>query len=347
MKILRVLALICFIIGCTKKTEQPPVVVTGTVTEITPTSAIINGNTYSTDYSIWCEGICWSNINSRPYLNDWPNTVQTENWSRADLTTNNFSLKLTDLTPGTTYYAWAWVQNTIGTGFGDFVSFSTTGSIKGDIRFNSNLVYRTITDSEGNIYKAVQIGTQTWMAENLKTTKYNDGTPIPNVTDRWVWDSISSPGYCWYLNDESYKNTFGALYNWYTVISGKLCPNGWHIPENDEWMQLKYYLGIDNDVSAGQLMETDTIHWVATPPPGTNSSGFTALPGGWINELGIHFGGLGYTGMFWSRYPYPDDLNPDYIVKVVVGWNCNEGICLNSGGGSLGNVGYSVRCIKD
>src|SRR5664279_2133742 len=85
-----------------------------------------------------------------------------------------------------------------------------------------------VTDIDGNVYTTVTIGTQVWMVENLKTTKYNDGTSIPNITDGAAWESLTTPGYCFYNNEAANKTTYGALYNWYTVNSSKLAPTGWH-----------------------------------------------------------------------------------------------------------------------
>jgi len=101
----------------------------------------------------------------------------------------------------------------------------------------------TVTDIDGNVYKVVRIGGQTWMVENVKTTKFNDGEPIPNVTGSSEWCSLVTPGYCWYNNNASNRNTLGGLYNWYAVSTGKLAPMGWHIPSEDEWRILISYLG--------------------------------------------------------------------------------------------------------
>ena len=109
----------------------------------------------------------------------------------------------------------------------------------------------SITDKDGNVYTSVTIGTQVWMKENLKTTKYNDGTAIPLVTDGAAWESLTTPGYCWYNNDAAtYKATYGALYNRYTANSGKLCPAGWHVPADSEWTTLTDYL-INNGYGYG------------------------------------------------------------------------------------------------
>ena len=110
----------------------------------------------------------------------------------------------------------------------------------------SNIVTATpnVVDIDGNVYHTVTIGTQVWMVENLKTTRYNDGTAIPLVTDGTAWAALTTPGYCWYNNDSAtYKNTYGALYNWYAVNTGKLAPTGWHVPTDSEWTVLTTYLG--------------------------------------------------------------------------------------------------------
>ncbi|MFZ4572381.1 MAG: fibrobacter succinogenes major paralogous domain-containing protein [Bacteroidales bacterium] len=113
----------------------------------------------------------------------------------------------------------------------------------------------TTTDVDGNLYHSVTIGTQVWMDENLKTTKYNDGSSIPLVTDSIAWINMTTPGYCWYHNNAAaYKNTYGALYNWYAVNTGKLAPTGWHVPTDAEWTILVAYLG-------GELLAGGRIAW--------------------------------------------------------------------------------------
>jgi uncharacterized protein (TIGR02145 family) len=137
----------------------------------------------------------------------------------------------------------------------------------------------TAKDVDGNVYNTVTIGAQVWMAENLRTTKYNDGTSIPLVTDSTKWSDLSTPAHCWYNNDKaSYKATYGALYNWYTVATDNLCPTGWHVPTTAEWQILKDYLG--SSVDGGKLKESGTTHWKSPNKGATNESGFTALPGG-------------------------------------------------------------------
>jgi len=136
-----------------------------------------------------------------------------------------------------------------------------------------------VKDADGNIYHTVTIGTQVWMAEDLKTTRYNDGTPIPYVTDTVEWGSLHSGAYCWANNDESNKTVYGALYNWYTTNTGKLCPTGWHVSSNNDWETLINYCG-GWEIAGGKLKEAGTAHWDAPNVGATNEFGFTALPAG-------------------------------------------------------------------
>lgn len=153
-----------------------------------------------------------------------------------------------------------------------------------------------LSDVDGNYYKTVKIGNQSWMAENLRTTKYNDGTPILKVIPNSAWESITSGAYCWYNNDEdAHREPYGALYNWYAVSSGKVCPEGWYVPSNEEWNALEAFLG-GNNVAGNKLKERGTSHWPAPNTGATNSSGFTALPCGYRSWAGEF--------RFFDRYCY-------------------------------------------
>ncbi|MBA7528679.1 hypothetical protein ES705_20867 [subsurface metagenome] len=193
-----------------------------------------------------------------------------------------------------------------------------------------------VTDYDGNYYNIVEIGSQVWMAENLKTTKYNDGTAIPLVTDPTTWINLTTPGYCWYDNNEAnYKNTYGALYNWYTVNIGKLCPTGWHVPTDAEWSTLIDYLGGES-VAGGKLKETGTIHWNSPNTGATNETGFKALPGGLRS---VAFYDIGYYGRWWSATE--QDAASAWI-RVLANGN---GIVFSSNNGK--SAGFSVRCLRD
>ena len=151
-------------------------------------------------------------------------------------------------------------------------------------------------DADGNSYGTVTIGNQTWMAENLKTTKYKDGTAIPNVTVDAAWAALTSGAYCYYKNNvgTDYGATYGALYNWYAVNTGNLCPTGWHVPTTAEWTTLTDYLG-GLSVAGGKLKETGTTHWLTPNTGATNAFGFTALAGGMRYDN---------NGSFWDLYEY-------------------------------------------
>jgi len=218
--------------------------------------------------------------------------------------------------------------------------FLTTSSCKKSS--STTPATNTITDVDGNVYHYVVIGTQTWMGENLKTTKYNDGTSIPLVSDYSAWNLLTTPGYCWYNNDVSNKNTYGALYNWYAVNTGKLAPSGWHVPTDAEWTTLTIYLGGET-VAGGQMKSTGTIElgtglWYRPNTDATNKSGFTAVPAGYRDYLGT-FNRIGMTGEWWSSseddtgYAWSRYLEYDYsdVTRGATGKN----------------RGFSVRCVRN
>ena len=161
-----------------------------------------------------------------------------------------------------------------------------------------------VEDIDGNVYRTIIIGTQVWLAENLKTTHFNDGTPIPFVEDQLAWYELGAPGACLYKNDESAnRNTYGALYNWYTVDTGLLCPAGWHVPSDEDWTILINYLG-GEEVAGGMMKEEGVAHWISPNTGATNSSGFTALPAGYRGRE--VFSPAGNT-LFWSSTSVNDE----------------------------------------
>jgi uncharacterized protein (TIGR02145 family) len=157
----------------------------------------------------------------------------------------------------------------------------------------------TVADVDGNAYGVILIGTQYWTQQNLKTTHFNDHSAIPLVADAATWGGLTTPAYGYYNFDEADNGpTYGALYNWYAVNSGKLCPAGWHVPSSDEWQTLFTYEGGMN-VAAGPLKSTGTTLWESPNTAATNVSGFTALPGGGIDGDGSS-GHITQFGKFWS-----------------------------------------------
>jgi uncharacterized protein (TIGR02145 family) len=190
----------------------------------------------------------------------------------------------------------------------------------------------------GYNYKTVKIGSQWWFAENLQTTQYNNGTSISNITDWWAWRMLTTDAYCWYNNNETtYRNLYGALYNWYAVKTGKLCPSGWHVPSNEEWTILSDYLG-DGNVAGGKMKERGTIHWASPNEGATNESGFSGLPGG-NRYYGGGFESVGETGSWWSLQYYYTEL-ADY-------WSLVYSSPSLSRSPDHKGQGFSVRCIKE
>ena len=192
-----------------------------------------------------------------------------------------------------------------------------------------------ITDIEGNNYPTVKIGTQVWMAENLKTTKYNDGTAIQNVTDNSAWSALTSGAYCWFNNDINNKSNYGALYNWFAVNTGKLCPKGWHVPTEAEWTTLITLLG-GWDVAGGKMKSV--TGWLYANTGTTNESGFSGLPGGNRNDNGS-FLNLGYWGSWW----YSGEVTPTMAWSLVLDSDTDY----SYKNPDIKQSGSCIRCVKD
>jgi uncharacterized protein (TIGR02145 family) len=237
---------------------------------------------------------------------------------------------VTGLTNGT-QYAFA-VSAVNGVGEGNLSAVATgTPAAKWIVTVS------TLTDPDGNAYTTVTIGTQVWTIENLKATKYNDGVAIPLVTDGSAWAGLTTPGYCWYANDIANEATYGALYNWYAVNTGRLAPAGWHVPNEADWTTLSTYLG-GQAVAGGKIKEVGLSHWLSPNTGATNSSGFLALPGGYRDEVGgFLFQKTG--GTWWSGTE--TDATRAYTHYLTY----------NSSGlnplADKKNRGFSVRLVRD
>ena len=198
----------------------------------------------------------------------------------------------------------------------------------------------SLKDFDGNVYKTVTIGTQVWMAENLKTTKYKDGTAIPLVKVASAWANLQTPGYCWYLNDSvTYKNVIGGYYNWFTVNTGKLCPSGWHVPTKDEWITLANYLG-GFSIAGGKLKEKGYDHWLIPNEGATNESGFTAYANGIINDVGNFYPPYVERSLLWSSTEYD---NSD-AWHFQLNWSNTN---FDLGSQYFKKSGLGVRCLQD
>jgi uncharacterized protein (TIGR02145 family) len=199
-----------------------------------------------------------------------------------------------------------------------------------------------ITDTEGNTYKTVYIGTQQWMAENLKVSKYSDGTTIPNITDNNQWENLTTGAWAYYKNDAANNAKYGKLYNWYTVSpttngNNNVCPTGWHVPTDAEWTVLTDYLdGLT--VAGGKMKEVGTTSWDSPNTDATNTSSFTGLPGGHRYYDGS-YGGIGYYGLWWSSTESATNGTWTRSLSSKYGNTYR--------GGSGKSYGASVRCLKD
>jgi len=206
-----------------------------------------------------------------------------------------------------------------------------------------------VTDIDGNSYQTIKIGTQIWMAENLKTTKYNDGISIPLIRDSIAWSAATYPGYCFYKNDSiKNKNIYGTLYNWYAVKTGKLAPKGWHIPTDEEFTILINYVSAkyNTTCSVAKALAINTS-WasdtskcsIGNDPTKNNGSGFSAIAGGIRYILPNSFSNLNNSGNWWSS------------TQVVSGYAWRMSLFYNFGDVGRGNEfvqnGLSVRCVKD
>jgi uncharacterized protein (TIGR02145 family) len=306
-----------------------PDVTTANVTQITTTSAVSGGNVISEGrLDVSTRGVCWSTNQNPTYALP---TKTTDGGGDGD-----FISSINGLMGNTTYYVRAYAINTEGIGYGNEVNFTT----QSDIVFNSDLTYGTISDIVGNDYKTIQIGSQVWMAENLKTSKYRNGDLIRTTTPATLdITSEATPKYQWaYDGDESNVSIYGRLYTWYALTdTRKICPTGWHIPSDVEWETLKSYLGGGN-VAGGKLKETGTTHWTTPNTGATNESGFTALPTGvrgpgWFVNIGNH-------SYFWCSTTESNEVD-----AVSQGIYNNTIFVVREANPKY--AGLPVRCLKD
>jgi len=205
-----------------------------------------------------------------------------------------------------------------------------------------------VIDIDGNVYNVATIGNQTWMTENLKTTKYADGRPINKVKTSSEWGNLGNnntdKAYCFYDNNKN--SEYGALYTWAAATNGVpytfeevqgVCPDGWHLPNDEEWNELAEYLGYD--VAGGKIKETGTSHWEEPNDGATNSTGFTALPGGFRKDNG-EFEELNRLAFWWTSQ---EETPPDYAYT----WYVNNSATSIMNKSEVKSMGLSIRCILD
>ena len=308
------------------------VLTTTTVSTVTRTSAQCGGTiTSDGGDAITARGVCWS-------TDATPTIANSKTVDGAG--TGSYASSITGLTEGTTYYVRAYATNSVGTGYGAVQSFTTTGS------------FGTVTDIDGNMYRTVTIGTQTWMVENLKVTHYRNGEWISHVADDAAWQGLTSGAYCEYNNNGANVFTYGRLYNWYAVDDSRgIAPAGWHVPSDAEWKQMEMYLGMsqwDADATSwrggyvgGMLKETGTTYWTSPNADATNESGFSALPGGYRSWYGS-FNYMGELAYFWSSTA--DSSGDAYVWNRMLSYK-SSGVCRSELNPK--SCGNSVRCVRD
>jgi uncharacterized protein (TIGR02145 family) len=266
-----------------------PTVTTAAVTSITNNSAVSGGNVSADGGgAITARGVCWGTT---------PAPVATGSHTTETGTTGSFVSTMTSLSEATLFYVRAYATNSAGTAYGTELTFRTF-----------------LSDGSGNLYNTVVIGTQVWMVENLRTTKYNDNiTDIPTVItgigSGAAWAALTTPGYCWYNNDEATnKPLYGALYNWYAVNTGNLCPTGFRVPTDADFKTLEIYLGmtpVQADATGWRGTDQGTVLKNTTGwdnnGNGTNTTGFSAMPGGVRYYEDGSFFDEGILGYWWSQ----------------------------------------------
>ena len=294
--------------GCRAYSAGLPSLSTSPPDSITASTATGGGTIISEGGAeIVVNGVCW-NTTGDPTIED--------SKAEGDPGMKVFSSNITGLLPNTEYHIRSFATNRVGTGYGEDLTFSTYA----------------VMDTDGNGYYSVVIGDQVWISKNLLTTRYNDGDTIPD------WKFATLDGYCCYNNDEVVlKRTYGVLYNWFAVNTGKLCPAGWHVPSIDEWYQLASSLDGES-VAGGKLKETGTDHWQGPNTGAADTFGFKALPGGYCTGDG-YFYSLGEQAIWWSSSRYL--ASGGYSAYIAY-----DDSTLNYIGHGR-DWGFSVRCIKD
>lgn len=325
----------------TTTTLSIPTVETLSAIHINQNSAVSRGTVLLEGVSpVTRRGVCWS-VNQGPTLSD----RVAEQGEGA----GTYEVELKDLEINTNYYVRAFASNEVGTAYGEESTFKTWA--EGEF-----------ADYDGNIYPSIVIGDQTWMKKNLRVTHYADGRAIPEVPLDWAGMPAGTKAYCWAYNNPENADPYGALYTWSTAMDGAqssdgipsqvqgVCPDGWHLPSDQEWQQMELFIGMDpaevdtlgyrerGEGFGGRLKEPGNKHWRNPNANATNFTGFTAVAGG-SRSIDGNFRNLGREATFWSAA----EFNP--TSAWVRGLYYNNSF-IRRAYDNKGNAA-SVRCIKD
>jgi uncharacterized protein (TIGR02145 family) len=324
----------------TDRIPTVPVVETSGIHTVTQFTATAGGTVRDDGGSeISSYGVCWDTLHD-------PSIEGTHvSFSGG---TFPFSTTIKNLEQGTLYYVKAYAINSTGLAYGNEVVFRTNDS--------------PVTDIDGNVYPTVVIGEQIWMARNLAVTRYADGTPVPYTPEAEWWDSleVDEPGFCYYNNSKTNRNTYGALYTWSAAVNGMdsidpelepvqgVCPDGWHLPSDGDWKKLEMFLGMTTPEAdgegwrgnvGGKLKSTGREFWLIPNEGATDEMRFSALPAGDRFPKGEYFN-LHYSTFFWTSSGY----DGDYAWARALGYYVNT---IYRGHIDSKEFGFSVRCVRD
>jgi uncharacterized protein (TIGR02145 family) len=273
-----------------------------------------------------------------------PNPTTANNQTNTGTGIGSYTTNISGLASSTTYYCRAYAINSAGTAYGNELSFITLHP-PGAIVSNPGAG----VTFDGYNYTSVILGNgQEWLTENLRTTIYANGDPIPNVTSPTQWDSLTTGAWAHYNNNTQFETPYGKLYNWYTVADSRnICPTGWHVPSYTEMSTFTNYLdpnsnaGTNVSTAGGKMKSTGTQNWTSPNTDATNESGFSGLPGGYINPSGTSASMFGY-GNYWTS-------TEESVFPSLEAWSCrlNYNSDNVNGGNALKGFGLSVRCVKD
>jgi uncharacterized protein (TIGR02145 family) len=297
-----------------KENNKIPDLTTTNISLIAANSANGGGNITNSYSNLTGEGVCWS----KSHL-----PTVDGNKTTNEIPTVSFASNINGLESNTTYYVRAYATNIAGTGYGNEVSF-TTGPVEADI--------------DGNVFHTINIGTQVWMLENLKTKHFRNGDPLSYVADSVDWISKSTEGYCYNNNDSSIALIYGNLYNWFAATDPRnISPIGWHVPSGPEYNVLVNNLG-GYSTAGGKLKEDGFVHWLSPNTGATNETGFTGLPGG-DREFG-NFINNGSSAFFWSS-----TANTSVSLAYCLQLRYDNSYALTTP--LEYQNGFSIRCVKD
>lgn len=321
LKLIFACTILISILGCAKTDHASlyPAVTTHSVSNVTENTAVCGGDVSTERGTISSKGVCWST---------GPNPVIYEGHMEEGSGSGSFESKLTLFLPGTTYYVRAYADNGHYVGYGSAIKFRTKGNPSD-----------TVVDLDGNVYHTVTIGSQIWMVENLKTTKFRNGDPIPCVPDGIRWSNLSTGAYCNVLGDQSMSCTYGCMYNGYAVSDARnLAPEGWHIPTILEWETLFNYLGGDS-IAGAKLKDSTLIYWKSPNTGATNEAHFFALPSGGRNAASEgRFDEQFMVAHYWSN---TDTASCKWVIQMHYQ-------SAGTGKQIIGvKNGFCIRCVKD